>query len=88
MTLHQITSAVRAAHGEILSMGPSPIGYVIWASIHGQSCRIVSPLVNKSAKPVPPVLGCQTHVVTDGPGLQAWLTSLHPVPTPALAPTV
>jgi hypothetical protein len=75
MTLHQITSSIRAAQGEIISLGPSPIGYVIWADIKGHSCRIIIPPDRRALTVISPVMGCQTHLMSDALSLQAWLST-------------
>jgi hypothetical protein len=76
MTLHQITSSIRAVQGEIVSIGPSPIGYVIWADIKGHSCRIIIPPDRRALNVIPPVMGCQTHLMSDSLSLQAWLSAV------------
>ncbi|GAB4042072.1 hypothetical protein GCM10028774_52910 [Spirosoma jeollabukense] len=73
MSLHQITSAIRAYNGEVLLCGPTSFGYIVRAVISGTSCRIVTDASKGSLKVLPWETNVQTHIVSEAPSLQAWL---------------
>jgi hypothetical protein len=74
MTLHQITSSIRATKGEVLLCGPTSFGYIIRAVVGGKTCRIITPASTKKVLPLEP--GTETHLITDEPSFQTWLNSL------------
>jgi hypothetical protein len=78
MTLSQITSAIRAINGEVLLCGPASFGFIIRASIKGQSCRIITLSAGKPMRCIPLEPSSQTHVASDIESLHSWLRSLSP----------
>ena len=80
MTLHHITTAVRASEGEVMLCGPTSFGFIIRATINGNPCRIILLSAGKSSKDVLPEPACQTHIISDNHSLQDWLDSFSPKP--------
>ena len=76
MILSQITTAIRTLNGEVIALGPASFGFIVRATINGQSCRIITLRTGQKTRCIPQEPSSKTHIVSDIQSLQSWLNSL------------